>query len=202
MQIAIGLQCEALPRARLRPVSATLFLQFGDIHQTEITALYAAAGAEIKQKNRHPRALEVLSDFAYETNAQSFLIISFHERGLRIVIGYANGYGGNVTMLAAFLCRCRVYPLGHRCEPTCAQVYDGDATNAYGEATKVAPGACQPAVVRHTDVYLPVLMATRKFLNYRARASRSNERHADGYLPREGARQCKSLPAFHPSRAP
>lgn len=52
-----------------------------------------------------------------------------------------------------------------------------DATNAYGEATKVASG-CQPAGGGMSSTYiLPILITARKFLNYRVRASHCNERH-------------------------
>lgn len=93
-----------------RSISVMLFLRPGDIYRVETAGFIC--GREARKLSRKTdilaRSLEVLFDPACETNAQSFLIISFHEQGLRI--GYANGYRGNVTMLVAFLRRRRADP--------------------------------------------------------------------------------------------
>lgn len=109
------LQCEALPRVPIKAGKRNAFFAIRRYPSNGNYSFICGSGPHIKQKNRHLRALEVLFDFAYETNApQSFLIISFHKRGLRIVIGYANEYRGNVTLLTVFLCRFRAHTLGHR----------------------------------------------------------------------------------------
>lgn len=57
------------------------------------------------EKATSPHARGVVRVRARNGRAQSFLIISFHRRGSRIVIGYANGRRGNTAMSVAFLCR-------------------------------------------------------------------------------------------------
>lgn len=201
MLIALATMWGALPRAA--PIKAVKRNAFFAIRRYPSNGNYSficglARGrgnkAEKPTSSRartHARTLAlargVVPDLAYAKRTRAIFsnyLVPASKRGLRIVIGYANGYTrGNVTMLTAFLCRCRVPPragpmeaLGTHRRPRRARAGVRVVTQQQTLA-RIAPSDCQPdGDTSSTCTDVSLYLAARKFLNYRACASRRNDR--------------------------